>query len=121
MMAYQECIARFSGNLCKITGICGALLCALATIFLRTDYNAFGVALVFIFFVFKDRGLLIQNLVALMYQMMTRGDGIQAWAMASAVPLMMYNGEKGRELKWFFYCFYPGHLLLFYLIKCLIV
>ena len=120
MFAYQEVMTRKTDNVGKIIGVMSVLACGLITIFLRTDYNAFGVALVFIFFVFKDRGLLIQNVVALMYQFVARGVGIQAWAMVSAIPLMMYNGEKGRKLKWFFYCFYPGHLLLFGLIKFLL-
>ena len=120
MFAYQEVMTRKTDNVGKIIGVISVLACGLITIFLRTDYNAFGVALVFIFFVFKDRGLLIQNVVALMYQFVARGVGIQAWAMVSAIPLMMYNGEKGRKLKWFFYCFYPGHLLLFGLIKFLL-
>ena len=117
MFAYQEIMTRKTDNVGKIIGVISVLICGLIAIFLKTDYNAFGVALVFIFFVFKDRGLLIQNVVALMYQFVARGVGIQAWAMLSAVPLMMYNGEKGRSLKWFFYCFYPGHLLILYLIN----
>ena len=27
-------------------------------------------------------------------------------------PLALYNGQKGKGLKWLFYAFYPGHLLL---------
>lgn len=46
------------------------------------------------------------------------GLGILAAAMAT---LVLYNGERAKRgktfSKWFFYVFYPGHLLLLYLIK----
>lgn len=46
------------------------------------------------------------------------GLGILAAAVAT---LVLYNGERAQRgrifSKWFFYVFYPGHLLLLYLIK----
>ena len=30
----------------------------------------------------------------------------------SFIPLALHNGQKGKGLKWLFYAFYPGHLLL---------
>lgn len=33
------------------------------------------------------------------------------WMMIFALPLMLlYNGKKGKALKWFFYIFYPAHI-----------
>ena len=42
---------------------------------------------------------------------------IQFFAFCSVPVVMLYNGEKGRPLpRWFFYSFYPVHLLLLWLI-----
>lgn len=90
------------------TAVCGAS-CVLA-ILLRTDYNAFGVGLVLLFW-FMRRYHLGRILSALVYELVMRG-GLQSWCMLSAVPLLLYNGKRGRSIKYLFYVFYPCHLLL---------
>ncbi len=40
------------------------------------------------------------------------------WMMIGALPVLwLYNGEKGRSGKWFFYVFYPVHYILLYCIQ----
>ncbi|MCH9275095.1 conjugal transfer protein TraX [Bifidobacterium amazonense] len=35
------------------------------------------------------------------------------WMQIAALPfILLYNGKRGRSMKWFFYAFYPVHLLL---------
>jgi hypothetical protein len=42
------------------------------------------------------------------------------WLMVfAAIPMLLYNGEKGRGMKNFFYIFYPAHIYLLYIIATL--
>ncbi|MDR1957364.1 MAG: conjugal transfer protein TraX [Treponema sp.] len=50
---------------------------------------------------------------------LTTGDA--QWLMGTAVvPIWLYNGQRGRGSKYFFYIFYPAHIYLFYSIAWLI-
>ena len=38
--------------------------------------------------------------------------GIQMFGVFALVPIYLHNGKQGRRMKWFFYGFYPVHLLI---------
>ncbi len=47
-------------------------------------------------------------------------DPSNPWLMIFAIiPMLLYNGEKGRGMKHFFYIFYPAHIYLLYIIATL--
>lgn len=90
-----------------------ALAFALAAEVLRTDYGFFGVALIVVLHVLRDRetekyllgGTLLLGLGSM---------EIAAWP--SFLLMHGYNGRRGAggaALKWLFYLYYPAHLLLF--------
>jgi len=37
----------------------------------------------------------------------------------AVIPIFLYNGEKGRGMKYFFYIFYPAHIYILYIIATL--
>ena len=42
---------------------------------------------------------------------------VQISALADSLLLRLYSGEKGKNHKYFFYLFYPLHLVVLYLVK----
>lgn len=78
--------------------------------FLKFDYGAMGVLVIFIFYYFHDdfQSRNLFNGVVLLQQL----TGVLA-----LIPIQLYNGKRGKQNKFFFYVFYPAHLFLLFLVK----
>ena len=98
-----------SGLLPKIIIIaCGML----AVDFLKTDYQAHGVLVICLFYLFRKDPVMekIAAMIPLSYE---------PRAFFSLIPIYLYNNERGceyKELARLLYLFYPAHLLILYML-----
>jgi hypothetical protein len=49
----------------------------------------------------------------------SKGTNYQWMMIFALIPISLYNGEKGRGMKRFFYIFYPAHIYVLYIIATL--
>lgn len=80
---------------------------------MKTDYAARGVICIMILYIFrKHKPLQIAaGCVAFLWEVT---------APLAFIPIGFYNGERGLKMKYFFYAFYPVHLLLIWLVATLL-
>lgn len=116
LLAY-DFFSKKGGQLWTAAGYISVFIIAIAAFKMKTDYDMFGVILVFIFYFFREKGAFFRNSAAALFQMLVKTNIYSNYAALSFFPLMMYNGKKGAGLKWFFYIFYPGHLLILFVVS----
>lgn len=87
---------------------------ALAAEWLATDYGAVGVCVIFILYVLREKRFLS---AVLAWGILTLSNWLEIYCFPFIGAVMLYNGQRGRQNKYFFYLFYPVHLLLLYIIR----
>lgn len=100
---------------------CAIGIVAVAAEFLKCDYGSEGIIFIVGFYLLrKNRILQVLGFVAL--YMATTGNQPTICIVIAALLLLLYNGKRGKlKLKYFFYWFYPVHILLLYTMKVLLV
>lgn len=88
------------------------LACTAAQV-LGTDYGGAGVIFIVCFYKLYPYRLGKQVAFVAENALLFLG-GIQIYAGIAALPMLLYNGKPGRNIKYFFYIFYPGHLLILF-------
>lgn len=91
----------------------------------EVDYGFWGVMLPVFAFIFDEKyprlALFSLGLFILCVHYYSGGLIIQYYSLISIPLLLCYNGSRGKiRMKYFFYVFYPAHLLILYLISMLI-
>lgn len=85
---------------------------------LSTDYSMFGVLLVVVLYLFREKRVLALFATALLVFLLS--DMVSMFEMFGllAFPLLFfYNGKKGRNDRYVLYAFYPVHLLILGLLR----
>lgn len=116
----------------KFLGIFYTIIIAFFAEKCHFDYGAYGISIIMIFYIFKDNSLLkmIAFLIATfikyatillpyslptIFNIITTFNPIVFYAICtglSIIPILLYNGQKGKDIKYFLYLFYPIHLLI---------
>lgn len=92
-------------------------LIALLSLITKADYTVFAVLGVFLFYVLRHKHHLVRCSIGVAFLAITRTVGYYSTTCFSFIPLAMYNGRRGKGMKWLFYAFYPVHLLILYILK----
>jgi len=116
----------------KLLGIISAILIGFLAEFAHCDYGFYGVAIIFLFYVFKSD--VIKSSIAFMlsttikYLIPIFKYGFYhvylylfICTLLPIVFISLYNGKKGKDTKYLLYLFYPIHLLLIYGIYLLMI
>ena len=102
---------RYSMNWKTVVGV---ILCIVLGAVLKTDYGAFGVLAIFLLYYTKKRNKHFYLVGVLLF----------IWEITAPLAFLIirqYNGKRGLKLKYFFYFFYPVHLLILGLIRVFVL
>ena len=109
VLAFRHCKRRPAALLLAIFFI-------VAAEFLQTDYGGGGVLLILLLYLLRER--VLAKCICFAAEIFLWFGGLEVFALFSLVPILCYNGRKGPGgLKYFFYVFYPVHLLLLYFLS----
>ncbi len=112
-------------------GIVTTIICALSAFFLSSDYGFTGVIVITLMYMFSTvktgvryLGFAIAGLMTSIVYVFPLSFGFipsQVYAALCFIPLAFYNGKRGRKMnRYFFYAFYPVHIIILYFIKMFI-
>lgn len=115
----DKCIEKCKANekygiLYIVLGIVSSFLIMYAAERLHTDYGQLGIIIILSFYLFRNKH--IYQFIAIGYATYLLEPGIQILSLFALIPIWMHNRKKGPGLKYFFYLYYPLHLMLLYFI-----
>lgn len=112
MQKVEEIIAR-DKLIQLMTQIAIVILGIYLADFMKTDYAGFGVLIIAVFYMYRDRFWISAIVCAVILYYM---GGVEVYAIISLAILAFYNGKRGKQYKYLGYIYYPAHLLLLYII-----
>ncbi len=113
----KNLLIKHSGKVAGLLGVLWtALMAALGYILaelLWCDYGGAGVLAITAMYLLRDRP--VAGFLAGV-GVLSLGNTIELYALPAALPVACYRGDRGRGGKWWFYLFYPAHLLVFWFV-----
>lgn len=91
------------GLLCFLVVLAGMV----AADFLATDYSYYGIFSIALLYDFRKnkKWQIAAGAISFLWEI---------WAVFAFIPIGFYNGKRGWNIKYFFYLFYPLHLLVLF-------
>lgn len=115
--AAEYAVGKLSGKKRTLAWVAIAAIGCMVAVLLRTDYDYTGVLLIVLLYLLRERR--VEQCAAGFFWLSANAPRI-GFLLGLAVSFLMirfYNGERGSKRgKYFFYGFYPVHLLVLYLI-----
>ena len=119
--AAWEWLTKGNERKCRPLRALAAMLIAFAACdaayILKTDYGALGVLLILVMYFLREKPWARDLLgIGVLYLLVLVGGShwIELFGALSFPLFHLYNGTRGRQPKYFFYIFYPAHLLLLF-------
>ncbi len=121
-------LALFVYDKCKnkVLGFLFVIFISIIAYFIHVDYGVFGILLMFFFYFFKDKKIPMAITTIVLCFLRFVPDIIATpvlWCIyiqcaiftaLSLIFILFYNKKEGPKAKYFFYIFYPLHLLILY-------
>lgn len=105
------CIIVYESQKDVTLKVVGILIILGITNIIGPDYGIYGVLVILIIHVFRGKYLHISFGILLTGLLYYGIDHIQHFAALTPFIMKLYNKEKGPKMKYFFYLFYPVHLV----------
>lgn len=123
----------------KFVGFCSCFALGVIAELLHFDYGFYGVFIIFAFYLLRNKKLYMSlvfiisviikyYLSIINYQIpfyyLFLGNtysNLMYFSCLSIIPILIYNGKKGKDAKYIFYIFYPVHLLILSVIAMIII
>lgn len=121
-------LALFVYDKCKnkVLGFLFVIFTSIIAYFIHVDYGVFGILLMFFFYFFKDKKIPMAITTIVLCFLRFVPDIIDTpvlwyiyiqcaiFTALSLIFILFYNKKEGPKAKYFFYIFYPLHLLILY-------
>lgn len=95
--------------------------------FLNVDYGWFGVTMILILYIFREKNILklISYTILIILYFYFSGIKVINYAvimlfismLSPIILILLYNGKQGKKMKYFFYWFYPIHMIILYVLN----
>ncbi|MGX7107936.1 TraX family protein [Facklamia miroungae] len=124
-------VAIFTGNVSLIS------IVLFLPMYLAVEGGFTAVILAVLFYVFRENRmkqsicLIIVSFIGIVLNFVSKGFSISfvdlftqniQWMMVfSLIPISLYNGQRGKSSKYFFYIFYPAHIFALYIIAYVLI